>query len=367
MSLIVMTFGPAAVQGDGLLAIGDTLRQSQQAGNAIVAVVDALPGVANLLQQGIELGNYSRIYNKLNSIHGTMARKLIREARDRAHLLQDLEDILGSYQWLGRSIVGRQPTPAEAVTMLATGQRLSAHLLAAYLQHRGLQTRTLHSHEFLITDDDSGTATIDMERSRQRCAELMTPLIDSGALVIVACTGGSNGDNQPTGLAGDSLHLTRESAGGYAAGGRPVDHASHRWHSERAPGLRDPGSNNPGTDHEHPLRPGGLRFRDTAYHDAQSDYSSAYSHFRAQHFSPYPHPERIFSLTQTPRQPLSDRWLFKNISAAFTPVDSTPRPGWQHYMPTAFLPSGAMNAPHFLSISSISAGHVTRLTSCSQT
>ena len=208
MSLIVMTFGAAALQGGDLLTIGDTLRQSQQAGNAIIAVVDALPGVADMLRQGTELGSYSRVHNKLKSIHSNVARKLIRDERDRALLIHDIEDILGSYQWLGRSIVNRQPTPTEAATMLATGERLSARLLATYLQHRGVPAHVLNSHEFLINDDDSGTATIDLERSRQRCVDVITPLIDSGTLVIVACTGSSNGDNRPLRLAEDSLHLT---------------------------------------------------------------------------------------------------------------------------------------------------------------
>ena len=205
MSLIAMGFGdPALKHDDSLVAIADILHQCQQAGSPVIAVVGALPGVNDLLRESIELGSYNRVYNKLVSIHSSIARKLIPHEHDRAMLIHDIEDILGAYNWLGRSMINRKPTPAETATILAIGERLSARLLAGHLQNRGVHVSAINGHELIISDDEFLAATPDLELSRQRCETRLKPLLDEGYVVVTGAATGGTPDARPTRLAGDS-------------------------------------------------------------------------------------------------------------------------------------------------------------------
>src|SRR5690606_3587530 len=154
----------------------------------------ALEGVTDLLAESITLGNYSRVYNKLLSAHQSIARKLIRDERDRSLLIQDITDILESYNWLGRSMVNRTPTPTEAATMLGIGERLSARLLAGHFQNRGVRATVLNGSELIITGDDAANSQPDLSATQGRVNARLLPRLDEGYLVIVG--GGIGGTPQ---------------------------------------------------------------------------------------------------------------------------------------------------------------------------
>ena len=186
MNRITMSFGPAALRdGDSLLQVADVLYQYQQSGQRMIAVVSALEGVTDLLAESITLGNYSRVYNKLLSIHQSIARKLIRDERDRALLIQDITDILESYNWLGRTMVNRTPTPTESATILGIGERLSARLLTGHFQNRGVRATVLNGSELIITGDDAPTARPDLVATQGRVSARLLPRLDDGYLVVV--------------------------------------------------------------------------------------------------------------------------------------------------------------------------------------
>ena len=206
MNRIVMSFGAAALRdGDSLLQTAEVLYQYQQSGQRITAVVSALEGVTDMLAESVQLGNYARVYNKLLSIHQSHARKLIRNERDRALLIQDVGDILGAYNWLGRSMVNRGPTPAEAAAILATGERLAARLLTGHLQHRGVRATVLNASEIIITDDNHTLAVPDAEASRAHIHERLLPRLEEGYIVLVNGSTGGTTDGRPTRLA-DGAH-----------------------------------------------------------------------------------------------------------------------------------------------------------------
>ena len=129
MKLTTMIFGADALpDGNALAQAAEVLRGHQQAGHALIAVIGALPGVYPLLYESTQLSNYSRVHNKLLSMHSSAARKLIYEAQDRGLLIQDVTDILETYNWMGRSMINRPPTPSEAATMLAVGGRIDVRI-----------------------------------------------------------------------------------------------------------------------------------------------------------------------------------------------------------------------------------------------
>src|SRR5690606_37239525 len=107
------------------------------AGDQALVVTGAPADVTAMLADSIRLSSYPRVYNRLLSQFQSLARTLVRAENDRRLLIQDITDMLDSYRWLGRSLVNRAPTPAEAAGIVALGERLMARLLTSHLQHRG--------------------------------------------------------------------------------------------------------------------------------------------------------------------------------------------------------------------------------------
>ncbi|MBZ0294014.1 MAG: hypothetical protein K8L99_15735 [Anaerolineae bacterium] len=209
MKRITMSFGTAAMRdGSSVLQVADVLYEYYQAGQQIIAVVAALEGVTDLLAESIRISNYTRVYNKLLSMHQSIARKLIRDERDRALLIQDITDILESYNWLGRSMVNRTPTPAETATILAIGERLSARLLTGHFQNRGLRATVLNGSELLITDDHYEAAAPDAESTQARVQARLLPRLEEGYLVLIGGGIGGTMDGKITRLANTDLSDT---------------------------------------------------------------------------------------------------------------------------------------------------------------
>ena len=178
MTVTVMIFGPADLSGgDAIVDLADGLAAERQGGKRIVAIVSAMAGVTDLLLDSIKHGNYASVYTKLLASHTSAARRLARDESARKVLIQDVADFLDSYNWLGKSLVNRTPTPAEADNIATLGERLSARLLAANLQGRGIQAMTLNASELVIAGSDAETQAT---RLRTR----LLPLLDQGYLPI---------------------------------------------------------------------------------------------------------------------------------------------------------------------------------------
>lgn len=193
MPPVMMSFGAAAMRDSNtIVQAAEVLIQYQRQGEPVVAAVSALAGATELLAESIQYSSYARVHNKLLSIHQNAARRLIRDQRDRALLLQDIGDILGTYNWIGRSLQHRPPTPAETATILAVGERLGARLLTSHLQHEGVQAAALNASEILMTNDDYLAAQPDLDATRSRVDSRLRPLLDDGyAVVLGRSTGGT--------------------------------------------------------------------------------------------------------------------------------------------------------------------------------
>ncbi len=190
MELLVLNFTAADLDGgDAVLQIADTLAAHQAAGKRIVAVVTAMAGVNDLLLDSIRHGNYASVYTKLLASHNSAARRLARDEGGRKVLIQDIADLLDSYNWLGKSLANRTPTPAEADNIATLGDRLAARLLAANLQGRGISAAAFTASEFLkdATPDQAG------ERVRSR----LTPMLNQGYIIVVSAAAGVNPPAQP--------------------------------------------------------------------------------------------------------------------------------------------------------------------------
>lgn len=210
MALITHTFGPTALRdGPSILQAAESLIQQQQAGDQALVVTGAPADVTATLADSIHLGSYPRVYNRLLSQYQSLARTLVRAESDRRLLIQDITDILDSYRWLGRSLTNRAPTPAEAASISALGERLTVCLLTSHLQHRGVRASAVRASDLIVTDANYAAAAPDLAATRARVAARLLARIEDGYLPVV--DGGSGG--APDGK------LTRLAPGGAAHSG----------------------------------------------------------------------------------------------------------------------------------------------------
>ncbi len=193
MTVTVISFNPADMySGDSMLEVADLLAAAREAGKQVIALVTGMAGVTDQLMDSITQGNYRNVYTKLLAGHTSVARRMARDEAARKVLIQDVTDILDSYNWLGKSLVNRSPTPTEADNIITLGERLSARLLASNLGGRGIYATTLNASELISLGASEGDQ---IERIRSR----LLPLLDQGYVVIITASVGINPLPKPLG------------------------------------------------------------------------------------------------------------------------------------------------------------------------
>src|SRR5579863_1161447 len=83
---------------------------------------------------------------------------------------------------------------------MAVGERLSALLLAEYLESQGIPDDATNATEVIATDALFGNASPLMDPTRQRAAKVLQPLLDKHILPIMTGFNGSTLDGRPTTL-----------------------------------------------------------------------------------------------------------------------------------------------------------------------
>jgi aspartate kinase len=96
-------------------------------------------------------------------------------------------------------------TAAELVDRLASfGERFSARLFAAALEHSGVAAVPVSSSEFVLTCDTFGEAVPHLERTRRRGRALLLPLLADGIVPVVTGFIGATPDGRITTLGRNS-------------------------------------------------------------------------------------------------------------------------------------------------------------------
>jgi aspartate kinase len=83
---------------------------------------------------------------------------------------------------------------------VACGERLSALLIAEYLNSEGIPAQAVNAWDVVVTDAQFGNASPLMEPTRRKAAELLVPLIERGVMPIVTGFNGATADGRPTTL-----------------------------------------------------------------------------------------------------------------------------------------------------------------------
>jgi aspartokinase/homoserine dehydrogenase 1 len=173
----------------------------------VIVVVSAVAGVTDLIFQAIDAARHGDAsgaevqLHTLESVHRELMTQLF--SGDRlAGALEFLAAISVRLESSVRALLAlRSGISAETNdSLVALGERVSAWVLANYLEQSGSPSEFVRAEDAIITDNNFGNASPDVEATRVSCRRALHPILDRGAVPIVAGYSGATPDGRTTTL-----------------------------------------------------------------------------------------------------------------------------------------------------------------------
>jgi aspartate kinase len=201
-----MKFGGTSMGSADRIRTAAQLSAEQARVRPAVVVVSAMSKVTDTLLEalrhaegGDEAGLVSRL-QALETRHRETCTALLSGARREATQAV-LDGILAEFERIARGVLmlGERP-PRSVDEAVAVGERLSATLIAAYLEAEGVPSVAVNARDVVVTDAVFGNASPLMEQTREKACAALLPLLDSGKLPFVTGFNGATLDGRPTTL-----------------------------------------------------------------------------------------------------------------------------------------------------------------------
>lgn len=211
-SVMAFKFGGTSLQGAQRILHAAGIVQGAARATPLVVVVSAMKGVTDRLlaiAQTFAERKYERVRLEAEAVlglHLDVLCDLGLEAAEHDRVARDLNS-------LGRDLLHEVsprkaaafPTVAEHCDRLASfGERFSARLFAAALQHCGVPAVPVSSSEFVLTCDTFRDAKPQLEQTRQRGRQLLLPLLADGLVPVATGFIGATPDGRITTLGRNS-------------------------------------------------------------------------------------------------------------------------------------------------------------------
>src|SRR5579859_603263 len=205
--LIIMKFGGTSVGNaerfrQCAAIVGEAAKHDR-----IVVVVSAMAGVTDLIFKTIEAarhGNASATrahLQKFESVHRELARSLFQNQRLTAANAYIAEVIVQLQEACHALAALRSDISAQtADSLVALGERVSACVLAGFLQQLGAHAEFVRAEDVIVTDSNFGNATPDIESTRTQCKQSLLPLVDRSIVPVVAGYSGADPRGKSTTL-----------------------------------------------------------------------------------------------------------------------------------------------------------------------
>lgn len=201
-----MKFGGTSMGSAARIRVAAELTAAQQRLRPTAIVVSAMSKVTDLLLDTLrhaENNDAEAIAQNLATLrtrHQDTARELLApEALPAA--LAEIDSILAEFERIakGMQLLGDRP-PRSVDEAVAVGERLSALLIAAYLNGQGTPAAAINSARVVVTDAVHGDATPLLDHTRARAAEHLAPLLAAGTVPVLTGFNGATADGKPTTL-----------------------------------------------------------------------------------------------------------------------------------------------------------------------
>ena len=120
---------------------------------------------------------------------------------------------------------------------LAVGERLSALMLAEFLESEGIRAEAINGGDVITTDAVFGNATPLMPQTRVRVAAVLKPLLEAHVLPVVTGFNASTEDRRPTTLGRGGSGFYGLDSGGGNRRERTLDLDRCGWNHDGRPAL----------------------------------------------------------------------------------------------------------------------------------
>ena len=205
-NVLVMKFGGTSMGSAERIRVAAKISAEQHAQRPVAIVVSAMSKITDLLLDSLrkaEAGDQADLDANLKilfSRHFDCCRELLPPARQES-ALAGIHGLISEFSRIAKGcmMLGDRP-PRSIDEAVAIGEKLSALMIAEYLESEGIAAKAISGEELIATDAVFGNATPLMDQTRQRCANVIAPLLAQRVLPVVTGFNGSTLDGRPTTL-----------------------------------------------------------------------------------------------------------------------------------------------------------------------
>ncbi len=197
-----MKFGGTSVaHASNINKVIDIILDAKNKGEDIVIVVSALSGItddlimlANLASKKDE--KYKTIFKAICGRHDQVIKELI-DLKNQKKVLQKINKKYSELEEVVKNIFSAQKLSLSALDVIMSfGEQLSSYTIGEAIKNRGIQCEFVDSRDIIKTDDNFGSANVDLEKSYK----LMSDCFNGKSLSIMGGFIGSTKDRKTTTL-----------------------------------------------------------------------------------------------------------------------------------------------------------------------
>ena len=204
--LLVMKFGGTSVGSAERMRTAARLSAAQKRERPVVIVVSAMSGVTDLLiettkhaEAGDRSGRDANL-RKLEERHEQACKELLPAAKQKP-VLAGIRSLVGEFDRITHGMLMLNDRPPRSVDeAIAIGERLSALMIAAFLNSAGTKSEPVNAAEVIVTDAVFGSASPLMEQTTGKARKVLGPLLRHGVLPVVTGFNGATADGRATTL-----------------------------------------------------------------------------------------------------------------------------------------------------------------------
>jgi bifunctional aspartokinase / homoserine dehydrogenase 1 len=205
--LLVMKFGGTSVGDAGRFRQCAEIVAQAAREDRVIVVISAVAGVTDLIFRTIEAarhGNSSAAethLKKFESVHRELVTELF-EGEQRAAAFDFLAQVFNRLEDSVRALLalGSGISAETADSLVALGERISAWALAGCLESQRCPSQFVRAEDAIVTDSNFGSAIPDLQATQASCQRVLLPLLERGAVPVVAGYSGATPDGRTTTL-----------------------------------------------------------------------------------------------------------------------------------------------------------------------
>ena len=201
-----MKFGGTSVGSAERMRAAAKLSAAQKRERPVVIVVSAMSGVTDLLiettkhaEAGDRAGRDENL-RKLEERHIQACKELLPAAKQKP-VMAGIRSLVGEFDRITHGMLMLNDRPPRSVDeAIAIGERLSALMIAAFLNSAGTKAEAINAAEVIVTDAVFGSASPLMEQTTVKGRKVLGPLLRHGVLPVVTGFNGATADGRATTL-----------------------------------------------------------------------------------------------------------------------------------------------------------------------